>query len=126
MTYKNILLIDDDEDDRELFLSAVSELSSDVACTAMSSAKDALEKLKSGEIAPELIFLDLNMPVMNGQQFLAAVKQEPGLSRLPVVIFSTSSNTDIVYQTRDLGSQGFITKPHSFKQMKEVIGDWIL
>ena len=60
------LLIDDDEDDRELFEIALTEASSDAAFTSSSSCCDALELLKSGTLKPDYIFLDLNMPKKNG------------------------------------------------------------
>jgi CheY-like chemotaxis protein len=114
MAYKNILLVDDDMDDQEIFLTAVSQLSDMVDCTALSDATDALHKLGTGDIEPDVIFLDLNMPVMNGQQFLTAIKKNTTLSAIPVIIFSTSSDPATIALTRQLGASDFITKPSTF------------
>jgi len=75
MPYSRVLLIDDDEDDQEIFLSAMSEVSTSAVCTAESSARLALQKLENREISVDVIFLDLNMPIMDGKQFLAALKK---------------------------------------------------
>jgi len=66
MRYKNILLIDDDDEDQEIFLSAVEEVSNSASCIAFSGATEALKKLATKDINPDVIFLDLNMPIMNG------------------------------------------------------------
>ena len=117
MRYRNILLIDDDNDDQEIFLTAVEELSCSVNCIALSDASDALRKLSVKAIAPDLIFLDLNMPVMNGQQFLKEIKKNKDLKNIPVIIFSTSSNSGTIKLTKELGATDFITKPNSYDEL---------
>jgi CheY-like chemotaxis protein len=109
--YKNILIIDDDDDDQEIFISAVEKLSNGIQCIALCSAVEALEKLESEEIKPDLIFLDLNMPLMSGQQFLVEIKKSAKLSKIPVIIFSTSSHPQTIALTKELGALDFITKP---------------
>jgi len=124
MLYRNILLIDDDEDDQEIFISALEELTDQVSCTPLDNAPDALKFLENGN-HPDVIFLDLNMPVMNGQQFLAIVKQTAALKEIPVVIFSTSSNAETIRQTHELGADGFITKPDNFRDLIRVLQDFL-
>jgi CheY-like chemotaxis protein len=114
MHYKNILLIDDDEDDQEIFLSAVATVSKDATCMTLSNAEEALEKLVAREIFPEVIFLDLNMPIMNGQQFLTLIKQQDVLKSIPVIIFSTSSHTPTMEIVKELGATDYIVKPENF------------
>ena len=79
MPYKNILLIDDDDDDQEIFLSAVEQVSESVTCVALGNATEALHQLTTKAIVPDIIFLDLNMPIMNGQQFLTEIKKNAAL-----------------------------------------------
>jgi len=115
--HASILLVDDDEDDQEIFSSALEQLSYTGIFQPVSSAMDALELLKHTPSLPDLIFLDLNMPIMNGQQFLAEVKRTKDIQHIPVIIFSTSSNPKTIQQTKELGAYDFITKPDKFEEL---------
>ena len=115
MAYRNILLIDDDTDDQEIFLSAVEMVFDAVNCITFSNAKEALQQLVRRQIAADLIFLDLNMPVMSGQQFLAEFKKLD--LEIPIIILSTTANTATIRQTRELGAVDFITKPDKFDDL---------
>jgi CheY-like chemotaxis protein len=117
MSFRNILLIDDDEDDHEIFLTAVQSISSSVTCRALYNAKEALELLKENKLNPEVIFLDLNMPVMNGQQFLTEIKKDKELKNIPVIIFSTSSHQPTIELMKELGAHDFITKPERYDSL---------
>lgn len=117
MRYQNLLLIDDDTDDQEIFLAALQTVAGSVVCTTAVNGYEALKKLEETELKPDLIFLDLNMPLMNGEQFLKEVKQREHLKGLPVIVLSTSSNPDTIQQTKKLGAQDFITKPNSFSEL---------
>lgn len=119
--YKNILLIDDDPDDQEIFLSALANVPGSIQCTTLQSGLDALRDLESKKIQPECIFLDLNMPVMTGQKFLAEIKKNRELSSIPVVIFSTTSHLRTIEHTRELGAHDFITKPDKFDDLVRVL-----
>lgn len=125
MRYKNILLIDDDDDDQEIFLSAVEELSDSVHCVALSGATDALQKLTAKVINPDLIFLDLNMPIMNGHQFLVEIKKNEELKNIPVIIFSTSSHFTTIQHTKKLGAFDFITKPAKYDELIKILTAFI-
>ncbi|MGC4038276.1 MAG: response regulator [Chitinophagaceae bacterium] len=111
MPVRHILLIDDDEDDHEIFVAALKKTGLNVKYSLSSDARHALGLLLSGNLQPDLILLDLNMPVMNGQQFLVAIKKEQAIKEIPVIILSTSSHQPTIDLTRDLGAKDFITKP---------------
>src|SRR6186713_579511 len=117
MRYKNILLVDDDEDDQEIFLTALEKVNNSIHCTALDNATRALHMLLEKELTPDLIFLDLNMPVMNGQQFLTELKKEDLLKDIPVIILSTSSHKATIQLTRDLGALDFISKPDNINAL---------
>jgi CheY-like chemotaxis protein len=119
--YQNLLIIDDDDDDQEIFISAVEKLSVSIHCNAICSAFEALEKLESDEIKPDLIFLDLNMPLMSGQQFLLEIKKIAKLSDIPVIIFSTSSHPQTIAITKELGALDFITKPSKITELVTIL-----
>lgn len=107
----NCFLIDDDADDQEIFLSVLQTLSPAVHCDTAVNGKEALQKLLALEINPDLIFLDLNMPLMNGKQFLAAMKDHDKIKNIPVIILSTSADKESISETKALGAKQFITKP---------------
>ena len=117
MGYRNILLIDDDQDDQEIFSAAVGKISGAFTYNARSNATEALEHLMMDILQPDLIFLDLNMPVMNGKEFLAAVKRTEKLKNIPVIIFSTSASRAAIQLTKDMGALDFITKPDKFDSL---------
>ena len=70
---------------------------------------------------PDLILLDLNMPRMNGREFLTALKEDPELNHIPVVILTTSDVERDVVATYQLGASGFITKPVDMEQFIDAI-----
>lgn len=121
MRFKNLLLIDDDEEDQEIFMTATSSISNSIECVAVSDASKALQRLSVKELNPDVIFLDLNMPVMNGQQFLAEIKKRDSLRDIPVIIFSTSSQPSTIQAMKNLGAHDFITKPGLFDELVSIL-----
>ncbi|HMH20856.1 MAG TPA: response regulator [Puia sp.] len=110
---KKILLVDDDADDQLYFRDALNEISPDSHCEIASNGKEALEQIGIPP-PPDLIFLDLNMPVMNGYECLVALKQQQRYKDIPVVIFTTSKNALDVQRSKELGADLFLTKPADF------------
>lgn len=117
MRFNNLLLIDDDEDDQELFIEAAREISQDIHITVVPDASIALERLKTKTVIADVIFSDLNMPRMNGQQFLMEIKRIPELKSIPVIIFSTSSHSHTIQLVKEFGAHEFITKPGLFNEL---------
>ena len=75
--------------------------------------------LKASEKLPDVLFLDLNMPKINGLECLRRLKNDIKLSSLPVVIFTTSQNPADVEATHRLGANVFFSKPANFKELKQ-------
>lgn len=123
MTYSNILQIDDDSDDCELFMEAL-EAVSPAKYTAICNPVEALEKLIQKEIEPDVIFLDLNMPIMSGLEFLTAIKKKKDLKEIPVIIFSTSQLDDIIREAKAYGAHDFISKPNNFNDLKKILSQY--
>jgi len=121
MSYRHILLIEDDEDDQEIFLTAIKALHTPTECIVLSNAVVALKKLENRQIEADLIFLDLNMPVMNGQQFLQAFRKNEQLNQIPVIVFSTSSHADTIEEAKRMGANDFITKPDQFEVLVRIL-----
>lgn len=105
-------LIDDDLDDQELFVMALQEVDKEMACTIANDGIEALQKLKNdASFVPDYIFLDVNMPKMNGLQCLAEIKKLSHLKDVEVIMFSTSSDKNIVQKSKELGATDFQVKP---------------
>jgi CheY-like chemotaxis protein len=120
---KRFLVIDDDSDDRELFSEALASVDPVIVCEQATDGAEALQMLGStvnGQ--PDIIFLDINMPVMNGWQFLTRLKSEERLKDIPVIVYTTSNNVKDKRIANDLGALCFITKPHAFGRLKNVLG----
>jgi len=120
---KHILLIEDDLDDQETFLSALGNLEGLIACETAMSGTEALERLKADEVMPDLIFLDLKMNGMHGLQFLNNLKLEPALKKIPVIILSNSSDPLDIEMSKIAGAKRFITKPDDVTELERAIKD---
>ena len=84
---KRILVVDDDNDDRELFSEALASVDPVIVCDQATDGAEALKRLSTREIdKPDIIFLDINMPVMNGWQFLSKLKSEDQYKNIPVIV----------------------------------------
>jgi CheY-like chemotaxis protein len=85
-----------------------------------------LEKYKEGEISrPDIIFLDLNMPVMNGYQFIEAFTNMdlPDKHKITIVVLSSSADPNDVARTKQLGIRYYFNKPLSKDEIRKLIGD---
>jgi CheY-like chemotaxis protein len=121
MRFRNILLIDDDDDDHEIFLTAIKDLPASIKFQGLNNATDAFNKLVEREITPDTIFLDLNMPLMDGIQFLSLLKKTEELKNIPVIIYSTSSHSGAINRAKELGAQDFITKPDNYEDLVNIL-----
>ncbi|MEO6254431.1 MAG: response regulator [Ferruginibacter sp.] len=115
----NIFLIDDDEDDQLMFKEVVESINPALHCETATNGKIALDKLKISTTLPDIIFLDLNMPIMNGYDFLIQIKKENGLHKIPVCIFTTSNIQRDKELTKEFGAKCFLTKPNDFRLLRK-------
>ena len=113
-----ILLIDDDEDDQFIFINALKEITAEHKCSIASNGMEALSYLNDTSSLPDLIFLDLNMPVMNGIELILILKADRRFADIPAVIYTTSDNPDEKKQMKELGVNAFLTKTANFKKLK--------
>ena len=105
-------LIDDDVDDQEIFSMAIQELSSSIDCYFADDGVKALETLVTDELfLPHCIFIDINMPRMNGVECLEKIKDIVRLRQVPVCMYSTSADPALVAKVKELGAADFIVKP---------------
>lgn len=124
-----ILMADDDEDDRLMARDALHEGRLPNELRFVNDGEELLEYLRrEGRYAdpassprPGLVLLDLNMPKVDGREALAAIKSDPGLRSIPVVVLTTSKAEEDVLRTYDLGVNSFITKPVTYLGLVEVM-----
>ncbi|MBL7697476.1 MAG: response regulator [Chitinophagaceae bacterium] len=115
MTERSIqtcFVIDDDIDDLEIFAMALQKVDDSINLRSASDCTLALKELKENvSYVPDYIFLDINMPKMNGLQCLPEIKKIPHLKDVKVIMYSTSSNEELKQTTRKLGADDFLVKP---------------
>jgi CheY-like chemotaxis protein len=117
-----VLIIDDDSEDRELFHEAIGVIDPAIRCASAKDGKEAVHKLTATmSQLPDFIFLDINMPVMNGRECLIELKKDLRLKHIPVVMYSTTSDTNEIRQCYTLGAHDFLVKPYNFKQLVEAL-----
>ena len=114
---KNVFLVDDDRDDREIFIEALAEIDDSYHCFTAENGEEAISKLSANAFVPDYIFLDLNMPRMNGRECLVEIKTIKQLERIPVIIYTTSSLQREKEELVKLGASMFITKPNNFNDL---------
>ena len=111
-----VVLADDDKDDQEIFTEALNHADIPADVTAVDNGQELLNHLKDpAEPNPDIIFLDINMPVKNGKQVLAEIKADENLKDIPTVMLSTSENPKDVEETFNAGANLYVRKPYSFK-----------
>jgi CheY-like chemotaxis protein len=115
-----LLLVDDDIDDQQIFAEALQTIGPAIKLEVASNGLEALDKLNSPDaLQPDMIFLDLNMPMMNGKEFLKELKNHDGLSQIPVIIYTTSSRPEDREQSLHLGATDFLVKPNNYRSLCE-------
>src|SRR4051812_8208939 len=116
MNLKRILLVEDDTEDQYLFTEALDCLQLNTFCKAVNNGQEAIEHLSTLK-EYEVIFLDLNMPLMNGVDCLKAIKENEGLKNIPVIVFTTSANPLELENCRNLGATTIFHKPNHFPEL---------
>lgn len=118
----NIALADDDDDDRMIFGEAIEELAIKTKLSLFKDGQELMDYLNStNDVLPNLVFLDLNMPIKNGMQCLHEIRQNPALKNLIIAIYSTSSSDKDIEATFVKGANIYINKPTNFNTLRNVI-----
>ena len=122
MIKKIILLADDDRDDAEMFCEALADINGNIICHCAENGSEALKILGKQNEMPNVVFLDLNMPIMNGWECLKELKQDDRYKNIPVIMISTSSHKNDMDTAANLGAVCYFVKPTNFKDLKEILG----
>lgn len=117
----NILLIEDDQIEVMKLRRSIAKMGLDHEFVEAKNGEEALKILSKPENLPDLIFLDLNMPKINGIEFLKILKADDVLRYLPTVILTTSNNKRDVLECYKIGVAGYILKPLKYDEYVEKI-----
>jgi CheY-like chemotaxis protein len=114
-----LLLIEDDQDDQLFFSFALKSAAPDYIFHIADNGLKGIEMLQKMNPQPRLIFLDLNMPVVDGFTCLSKIKGNKDTSNIPVYIFSTSNHPKDIQQAKQLGATGYFQKPNDMAKLIE-------
>jgi len=124
MKYKNILLVDDDLDDRMLFEQTLGEMGPGMRMHGVENGLEMvawLDQCADNDL-PDLIILDQNMPKMTGKESLVFLKDSPRYKFIPVIIYSTFQVKDFFLSCRELGALDVVSKPDTIQAYRDMIG----
>jgi response regulator RpfG family c-di-GMP phosphodiesterase len=118
-TNYTIYLADDDRDDREFFQEVLQEISADINFISFDNGVDLMKQLLDrNNKLPNFIFLDLNMPLMNGEECLDDIRSLSYVDNVPIIIYSTSMDPSKAKHLRERGANLYLKKPNTFNDLK--------
>ena len=122
--YTNIVLADDDEDDRLFFTDAFNELKINTKVATYNDGVELMDYLNIDDcILPDILFLDLNMPRKSGKECLEEIRNNNKFDDVAIAIYSTSSSEDDIENTFICGANIYIKKPNDFSLLKKVLSE---
>ncbi len=120
-----ILYVDDDSDDREIFRDAIKSINDCIVCETANNGLEALSFLETHHQLPDVVFLDINMPLMNGKICLSEIRGNKKIAHLPVIIFTTSTNPNEITELKNIGATDFINKPSTYIHLTQTLSSII-
>jgi CheY-like chemotaxis protein len=122
---KKLILIDNDEDDQEIFVMALEKLGKPVDFRIFSGGTDALAFLRKENFIPSFIFIDMNMPKMSGKECLREIRKISALNNATIFIYSTAAYPAALDELIKLGAKDFLVKPSEFQGLIELLSNMI-
>lgn len=116
---KTLFYIDDDHDDLEFFKEAADSI--EIQAILFERGDAFIRHFENAPPASSIIFLDLNMPFKSGYEIISELKKSPRLSKIPLVVYSTTDEYNSVKQCRKLGADLYIKKVTSCKDLRKII-----
>lgn len=124
MSSKEILVVDDDCDEIDIFVEALNALNKDVQCRASVNPLKALEDLSSSEKLPDLILLDYNMPLINGLEFVQRLRADQKFAGIEVIMMSTPNEAVMIpWLIQNNIAVRYMLKPNSFEKLKSTLNN---
>lgn len=121
-TVLNVFLADDDSDDRTFFSDALREIPIQTKISEFNNGVDLMASLLANDTQkPDVIFLDLKMPMMDGFECLADIRDLEKYADTPVIIYSTSYHPKEITRLNEMGASLYLQKPSSYNQLKTLL-----
>lgn len=117
-----VLYVEDDTDDQEIFMEVLKSVNANLHCYLATDGTAAIEMLDKIKL-PVCIYVDVNMPRMNGLELLQYLKLHPEYSHIPVFVLTTSGSNNDKLNALALGAQQYIIKPNSYKEYLSILND---
>jgi PleD family two-component response regulator len=117
----NILIVDDDADDRELFCEVLKEITPSANCVVYDNGSTALTFLRESDFVPDYIFLDVFMSGMDGKECLLKMKSLKTIQNVPVIMYSGLDDANQMNIYKKLGASTFICKPSSLEALRNIL-----
>lgn len=114
------MYVDDDVEDIEIFCEAVKATDSSIKCLVAQNGKKAMDILHA-ELLPDFIFLDINMPVINGKSILTEIRKDKKFKDTPVVMYSTTVDPSEIEEYKKLGANHFLIKHNHFQDLCDAL-----
>jgi CheY-like chemotaxis protein len=128
LKYKKILLVDDDEDDRQIFTEIVCDVDPEGLVEYAENGLEMialLNKMPDDEL-PGMIILDQNMPRMTGKESLIFLKEHPRFNQIPTIVYSTYQVRDFYEECLELGAQDVVAKPDTMQAYREMVEQFLV
>jgi len=125
MSNKSLLVVDDSATMRQLLCMTLTRVDgiTEANITEASDGEEALEKVRSGNF--DLVLTDIRMPRMDGLEFIRSVRSELNDQALPIIIISTKGADEDVRTGMNLGASGYLSKPISMSQLKQMVANFL-
>lgn len=118
---KRCYFIDDDEDDHDFFCTATQAIDPAIECLFAKSGIEAVDNLTQTSLTPDYIFIDMNMPRMDGKQCLTEIRKINRLNAVPVYIYSTSGTPGLIDEILQMGAKEFLIKPTNMHALEQLL-----
>ncbi|WP_190246278.1 response regulator [Gelidibacter gilvus] len=115
------MIIDDDSDDRFFFNEVVINMPNSAECMEANGCEEAIDLLRTAEQLPHYIFLDINMPRLDGRECLRQLKRDASLKHIPVIMYSTSFSEETIKEFHILGASSYLNKPTDINNLSAQI-----
>jgi len=116
-----ILIVDDERDDHFFLNAALKRIIPNAIIESLYDGSEAVKYLETCITWPNLIFLDLNMHRLSGKETIKVIRKNPSLSKVPVIILTTSRNEDEKNEMLALGATAFYSKPYNYKELDGIV-----
>lgn len=117
----NIFIADDDEDDIMLFKDAIKKANVDSIITTFKNGKELYNHVRNNTLMPDIIFLDINMPIMNGIECLKAIRETQYFHNVPVIMYSTSYHPDHINEAFNCFANLYVAKPNTLPEQVSML-----